>query len=119
MSPAAANGEDAVSAWDSSDAMRLKYVLPRDTGLERMVCGAEFGLRGEDTKLLDAENERAGGLDEGESGGKSGCSTFEVVGVLGGWIWSSGLLDPLGTGSPPSCEVVGHWTDMGPRRPGR
>lgn len=59
-------------------------------------------MRGEETKLLDDEKERAGGFDGGESGERSGASTLEVVGVRGGWRWSSGLLDPLGTGSPPS-----------------
>lgn len=110
-----ANGD--VSAWDSSDAMRLKYVLPRDAGRERMPCGA-FGLSGEDTKFPAAEKERAGGLAGGDSGGRSGASTLDVVGVLGVAKLSSPLLDPLGMDSPSSLDV-GHWADIARRRPRR
>lgn len=72
-------------AWDSSEATRftLKYVLPRDAGRDRTVWGA-FGLRGEETKLLDVENERLGGLDGDGSTDKRGCSRWDDVGVRGG-----------------------------------
>ena len=64
------------------------------------LCGT-FGLSGEEMKLLEDVNEREGGFDDGDvSEGRSGDSTFDV-GVRG-WKGSSGLLDPLGTGSPPS-----------------
>lgn len=62
-------------------------------------CGT-LGLSGEDTKLLAEENEREDGFEGGDSEGRRGDSTFDV-GVRG-WKVSSGLLDPLGRGSPPS-----------------
>lgn len=43
-----------------------------------------FGLRGEETKLLDVENERLGGLDGDGSTDKRGCSRWDDVGVRGG-----------------------------------
>lgn len=41
-------------------------------------------MRGEEMKLDADEKERAGAFDGGDSGGRSGWSTLEVVGVLGG-----------------------------------
>lgn len=92
----------AVSAWDSSDAMRLKYALPLEAGRDRMErpWGA-FGFKGDETKWLE-ENERVGCcFDVGDSGGRRGDSKWEVVGVLA-WECSSGLLEPLGMKSASS-----------------
>lgn len=94
-------GKGEANACDSSDAMRVKWVLPREPGRERRVCGAALGFKGDDTKALLCEKERVGGFDGGESGVKRGESALEVVGVRG--CWSSGLLDPLAEReSPPS-----------------
>ena len=105
-------GED--SAWDSSEAMRVKWVLPRDPGRERRAWGV-FGLSGDETKALDWEKERVGGFEEA-SGARSGESALEVVGVRG-W-WSSGLLEPLAErDSGPSWD--GHGADICRLYPGR
>ena len=71
-----------VSAWDSSDAMRLKYVLPREAGRERKPTEA-LGLRGEETK--PAELERCWRPNDWslESGERRGDSKVDVRGVRG------------------------------------
>ena len=76
----------AASAWDSSDAMRLKYVLPRDAGRERTPMD-ELGLSGEETKPLpradcvrDCREENDWSLASGE---RRGESKVEVSGVRG------------------------------------
>lgn len=82
-------------------------MLPRDAGRDRRPAVGEWGFRGDDTKLVEADTvkEREGGFESCES---NGDSKVEVSGVR-----TTGVIDSSGVLAPErSPSDVGHDEDI-------